>query len=101
MFTWLNKQGVKSDAGFTLQFTGRFTAEYLEGERKVSLDVEDGSSDGAPCVIVDPSAFERWDDGTPIAPEKRAQLFQNLKEAVEFQALRLVVEAAEKRERGT
>jgi hypothetical protein len=28
MFTYLNKQGVESDAGFVVQFTGRFTLEY-------------------------------------------------------------------------
>lgn len=33
MFSWMNKQGVRSDQGFEVQFTDRFTAEYREGVR--------------------------------------------------------------------
>lgn len=95
MFTWLNKQGVKSDRGFVVQFTGRFTAEYREGEKVVTLDVESGLNGGVPCIILDPNAFAKWDDGTPIAPNHQAQLFQNVREAMEFQGLKMVVEKGE------
>lgn len=92
MFTWINKQGVKSDRGFAVQFTGRFSAEYREGEKVVTLDVESGLSGGHPCIILDPNAFARWDDGTPIPPDQQARLFQNVKEAMEFQGLKMIVE---------
>lgn len=95
MFTWLNKQGVKSDRGFEVQFTGRFDAEYREGGKIVKLYVEDGLTGGLQSILVDPGAFERWDDGTPIPPEQQAQLFQNLKEAMEFQGLKLVIQKGE------
>jgi len=95
MFTWLNKQGVQSDRGFIVQRTGRFTAEYLEGDKVVTLDVESGLNGGLPCIILDPSAFVRWDDGTPIAPVQQEKLFQNVKEAMEFQGLKMVVEKGE------
>lgn len=95
MFTWLNKQGVQSDRGFALQFTGRFTAEYREGAKTVTLDVESGLNAGMPCIILDPEAFARWDDGTPITPDRQAQLFQNVKDAMAFQGLKLVVERGE------
>jgi len=95
MFTWLNKQGVQSDKGFVLQFTGRFSAEYRDGDKVVTLDVEDGMSGGMPCIILDPNAFIRWDDGVPIAPDLQEHLYQNAKEAIEFQGLKMVVEKGE------
>jgi hypothetical protein len=98
MFTWLNKQGVRSDRGFEVQFTGRFDVEYREGGKVVSLQVEAGLSGGLQCIIVDPSAFERWDGnsvGMSIPPEQQAQMFQNLRDAMEFQSLKLVIEKAE------
>lgn len=95
MFTWLNKQGVRSDRGFEVQFTGRFDAEYREGSRVVSLYVEDGLTGELPCIIVEPDAFKTWDDGTLIPPEQQTQLFDNLRAAIEFQGLQLVVERGE------
>ncbi|MDR2638136.1 MAG: hypothetical protein LBB55_07340 [Zoogloeaceae bacterium] len=84
MFTWLNKQGVRSDTGFEVQFTGRFSAEYRE----------DGMSDGMPCIILDPLAFAYWSDGASISQEKQVQMLQNFKEAMTFQGLKTVVEEA-------
>lgn len=92
MFTWLNKQGVRSDRGFEVQFTGRFSAEYREGGRVVKLYVEDGECAGMPCIIVEPNAFERWNSSLLIPVEQRAQMFQNLKEALEFQGLKMTIE---------
>ena len=92
MFTWLNKQGVRCDRGFELQFTGRFNAEYKEGSQVVKLYVEDGLCAGMPCILVEPKAFERWNNGILIPPEQRDQMFQNLKEALEFQGLKMSVE---------
>jgi hypothetical protein len=100
MFTWLNKQGVRSDKGFEVQFTGRFDAQYREDDKVVSLHVEDGTSGGLAAIIVDPRAFKRWDSGVPIEPAKQAELFQNLRDAMDFQGLKLVIEAAEEPPRG-
>lgn len=47
MFEWLSKQGVRSSEGFEFQFTGRFTAEYREGDRVMELEVE-----GSPIVAI-------------------------------------------------
>lgn len=95
MFTWLNKQGVQSDQGFVVQFTGRFTAEYREDSRIVSLDVESGESGGLPCIILDPKAFVCWDDGTLIDQDMQKQLFKNVEDAMAFQGLKMVVEEGE------
>ena len=95
MFTWLNKQGVQSDRGFVVQRTSRFSAEYRDVDKVVTLEVESGLSGGMPCLILDPHAFTRWDDGTPIDREQQELLFQNVSEALDFQGLKMVVEEAE------
>jgi len=93
MFTWINKQGVQSDRGFIVQFTGRFTAEYREGARVVSLAVEAGVSGGLQSIIVSPKAFRRWNnDRAVIDPDNQERMFCNLREATEFQGLKLIVE---------
>jgi hypothetical protein len=96
MFKWINKQGVESDDGFVVQFTGRFTVQYREGERVLTLFVEAGGLiDGMREEAIDPSAFERW-DGNPseqmISRDERARLIKNIYDAFEFQGLRLVVD---------
>ena len=40
MFQYLNKQGVQHQSGFIVQRTGRFTAEYQEGTRKIIVDLD-------------------------------------------------------------
>ena len=95
MFTWVNKQTVQSDAGFVVRFTGRFSAEYLEGTRKMSLQIADGLSGGKPCVCVRPDAFKRWDGDsadTQLSDDKQKQVKENFRAAVEFQGLALEVE---------
>ena len=93
MFTWLNKQGVRSDSGFEVQRTGRFDAEYRENGKVVMLYVESGLSGGASCIILDPQAFARWSDGTVIPEKEQARMLQNFKDAMEFQGLKTVVES--------
>jgi len=95
MFTWVNKQTVQSDSGFLVRFTGRFSAEYVEGARKMSLPIADGISGGKPCVCVRPDAFQRWDGDaadTQLSADKQEQIKDNFRAAVEFQGLALAVE---------
>ena len=95
MFTWMNKQTVKSNAGFIVRFTGRFTCEYQEGPNRIEIAVEDGYADGRPCIIVSPDAFAHWRPPgfaheTPA--DEQARLMKNLADAFSFQGLQLVVE---------
>ena len=95
MFTWLNKQGVRSDDGFEVQRIDRFTAEYRESNKVITFGVESGLSGGLPCIIVDPHAFERWDSiesHNPITPDYQKKIFENVRQAMLFQGLMLVVE---------
>lgn len=86
MFTWINKQGVRSSDGFEVQFTGRFTAEYREGSRYLIVDVEDG---GSGLINFDAKAFGKWTNSSVRnSPEEQALMIENFKSALEFQGLK-------------
>lgn len=95
MFTWLNKQGVRSDKGFEVQFTGRLSLEYREGGRVATINVESGGTkDGVGIECVWDDAFNRWDDDAPSTmntEEEKRRLFSNLAAALEFQGLSLKI----------
>jgi hypothetical protein len=85
MFSWINKQGVRSSEGFEVQFTGRFTAEYREGLRHLVIDVESGA-DGD--ISFSPRAFERWaNDSVPNSKQEQARMLKNFLAALAFQGL--------------
>jgi len=74
---------------------GRFSVEYREGEKKIDVYVERGVADGKnPCVIIESTAFERW-DGDPaysVLPiEKQQQILANFIEAMEFQGIAVII----------
>jgi hypothetical protein len=92
VFTWMNKQGVRSDKGFEVQSTGRFDLEYREGANIVSIYVESGLIGGLPSLSIEPDAFLRWDSGIAIPKDEQTRLFENLRAALAFQGLKLVVE---------
>jgi hypothetical protein len=94
-FTWLNKQGVRSQKGFEFQFTGRFSAQYREGSKVISMSVEPGyTADGKVSVTVSPEEFTKWDgDARQIASEERARIEANVRRALQFQKLELTVES--------
>ena len=83
-FVWLNKQGVRGDSGFVVQFTGRFSAEYHEGGSVVVVDVEDGGdSGGKPQILYSRSSLLR-----PFAGEsERERVESNFRNAMAFQGL--------------
>ena len=96
MFTWLNKQGVTSDAGFEVQVTARFNVEYREAGKVMSIYVESSIHDGQPCILLYPDAFDRWDGDAPgvrLAADERERIQQNFTEAMLFQGLKTVVES--------
>lgn len=93
MFTWLNKQGVKSNKGFVVQSVGRFTIEYREGSKCMSIEVDNGRMpDGKFCEIVSENSFSKWDDGTPVSKDKQKEILKNFIDAMEFQNIGVVVE---------
>jgi hypothetical protein len=88
MFTWSNKQGVRSDEGFEFQFTGRFTAEYRENGRVTDMYVEDGVGW---IIIYEGSIESLWNNKDNPFERKfeRNRIVKNLQDALAFQGLRL------------
>lgn len=90
MFTWLNKQGVRSHRGFELQFTGRYSAEYKEFGKSAELYLE---NNGSTKIYVYVSSFEklvgRMMESGKILEEERKRIYSNLSEAMNFQGLEL------------
>lgn len=88
MFKYLNKQGVESNKGFIVQGTGRFTAEYKEGSKKITIELENGVlPNGKFCEIIKSDAFSNWDDGESITHEKQKEILKNFTDAMEFQGI--------------
>ena len=86
MFTWLNKQGVRSEEGFEVQSVGRFAIEYREGTQVVTLDVERGSCGGGSSVAIRSDAFVYWDNSRLAnSLEKQAKMRANFVAAMKFQ----------------
>ena len=79
-FTWLNKQGVVSDHGFTVQFTGRFTCEYREGKTVLVIDVEEGIRDGQACIVIKQEQISLFDGQA----QRQQEILQRLNDAMEF-----------------
>lgn len=96
MFTWLNSQAVRSNRGFEVVSVDRFTIDYREKSRKVSVYVEKGIVEGRkPCVIISKNAFDHWDGtsaGERISPEKQQEMLSNFTEAMEFQGIKVLIE---------
>jgi len=91
-FTWLNKQGVKSNKGFIVQGTDRFAAEYLENNKKITIDLENGQlSDGKYCEIIEADSFCKWDDGSYVSEKKQIEILENFKAAMEFQEFSVII----------
>jgi hypothetical protein len=91
MFTWLSKQGVQSDEGFSLQFVGRFSAEYREGSKVMEVAIEDGFLGGKPCVNVSRGAFRSWrGDSAALSQDDQGRIADNFRRACEFQGLSVV-----------
>ena len=86
-FTWLNKQGVRSDAGFEFQFTGRFTAEYREAGRILRIPVETGGGVVSIWESSLQSAFTQ--SSSSVVVQSRQRIAANIRAALAFQGLTL------------
>ncbi len=62
----------------------------------MSVEVEDGMKDGVhPCVIIEPTVFERWDGDPPyvfLPQYKQDEMLANFTAGMEFQGVLVSVE---------
>lgn len=80
MFRLLNKQGVESDRGFVVQFTGRFTLEYRHENFRMECDA-DGLPDGTTYVSLPELPFGN------LTEKRRSEIANDIREALEFMGL--------------
>lgn len=93
MFTWLNKQGVQSDKGFIVQSVGRFTIEYREINKYISIEVEsDYAPNKKPIEKIKKNSVSKWNDGTLIPERKQKEILKNFSDAMEFQGIGVIME---------
>lgn len=88
MFTYINKQGVQSDQGFTVQRTDRFSAEYREGGRKIVIEVDPGLVGDKPSLYYSRSDFRKWSNIDELLSEAdQERIISNFEEALRFQGI--------------
>ncbi len=87
-FTWMNKQGLRSETGFEFQFTDRFSAEYRENGVITTLYVEGGLG---VITIYEDSIQHLWMNlpKPELRQAERHRIIGNLRDALAFQDLRL------------
>jgi hypothetical protein len=86
MFTWLNKQGVKSPKGFALQSMHRFYYHYIEDDHVMRVNVEPGINHEK----VYWGGTQKWEpphDGEAISHDKLAEIQRNISDALTFMGI--------------
>jgi hypothetical protein len=89
MFQWINKQGVTSSEGFTVQRMHRHYYHYVEGDHVVRVMVEPcrDQRTGQYYEIVAEDSFSQWQppfENEPLASERVEQIRQRFFDALKF-----------------
>jgi len=88
MFTWLNKQAVRSSEGFEVHFLNRWEVQYREGMRVRTIPIEPGSIAGRPAILFNKDVFESWDNSSIAnSSSEQQRLLNNFVRALRFQGL--------------
>lgn len=82
-FKFINKQGVESDAGFVVQFTGRFTLVYVEGNFRMECPVDGNEIE----IAVDLPEMPYGN----IDNLKLVEIAQRIRESLKFMGLNPIV----------
>jgi len=89
MFQWINKQGVTSSEGFTVQSMHRHYYHYIEGDHVVRVVVEPcrDHQTGVYYEEVAESSFDKWEppfENELLSAERRERIKQRFFDALEF-----------------
>jgi hypothetical protein len=92
-FTWLNKQGVSSDEGFSVQCMSQYSWVYRDGSTVVKPNTEIGIGSGNEAMVIFHSDdFDRGNTTfSAISPLEKARRIRNFRAALAF----MNVEAAD------
>ena len=87
MFEWLNKQGVKAEAGYVLQRQHRFYYHYVEGDRVLKVDVDSGLK-GEDITLDSTPHWESPHEDEPIPNDKLTEIEARICDALTFMGIR-------------
>jgi hypothetical protein len=87
MFEWLNKQGVKAEAGYVLQRMHRFYYHYVEGDHVLKVDVESNLKGEVIFLDSDPH-WESPHEDDPIPSDKLKEIEERICDALRFMGIR-------------
>ena len=74
-FEKLEGSKVRHSDGYTVHVTGRFGAEYIEGDRAADVELEFGG----PTVIIYATTLKwREDDYPPVEPERAEEILDRI-----------------------
>jgi hypothetical protein len=91
VFHWLNKQGVRSSAGFELQSMHRHYYHYTEGEKSMQVVVEPCRAGEHYYEEVAMSSFQRWlppHEQELVTTEDVARIRGNVESALSFMGIK-------------
>jgi hypothetical protein len=80
IFHWINKQGVESSNGFSVQRISRFESTYCAQDRSIIVSVEAGYKDGKHIIFYSKSSFLAWSSDIT----EQLQAIKNFRSAITF-----------------
>ena len=91
-FEKITAQHIKSDSGFEIIPGGRTADIYQEDTKRMTYQVEYGRTQAEKvCITLWPGAFSRWDDGTAVSIEGQHRIEKNVRDAMDFLDLDLLI----------
>jgi hypothetical protein len=88
MFHQTRPDTICSDTGFSVIYTGRFTLDYIEGEKKTLVFIE--PLPGGQSRIVSPEKIIKWtningDAAGFISDQKRLEIIANINQVFQYE----------------
>ena len=91
MFKQIGPNEAASSEGYRVKRSGRFELQYIEEERKVSVEVEPG--DG---LAIYTSSIKHWEmndgSGTAVSSEESAEIVERISEALNFLNTKYIID---------
>ena len=79
MFSSLSPQKVRHSSGYLVQVCDRYHVEYIEGSRKVKIEVDFGTTVG-----IYKSSLSKWSDGQSISTTDKSTILHRVSDALNF-----------------
>ena len=96
MFTKLGPSAAQSSDGFTMRRATRYTVQYEEAPRVMTVEVEDARTpDDEYYLAIYRQSIQRWNapyDQEPVSEAKREEIVRRVADAPAFLGVRTTIE---------